>query len=89
LNFCSAVGDPVEKGEVAESKWIAVGARTGFGLGEFVRGMNPSVGMEWDWGGSGVGGKGGVRMRLGVVALDYPELPRDSDLVARLIGTNM
>lgn len=31
---------------------------------------------------------GGGKKRLGVVNLDYPELPEDSDLVARLIETN-
>lgn len=81
LNFCSAVGDPVEKGEVAESKWIAVGAHTELGFGKSVQGMNPTVQGDFDWG-SG-------KLRLGIVALDYPELPRDSDLVARLIDSNM
>jgi 1-phosphatidylinositol phosphodiesterase len=42
LNFMSAVGDPVQKGEIAESHWIAVGAHSDV-VGKFVKGMNPTV----------------------------------------------
>ena len=79
LNFMSAVGDPVEKGEIAESHWIAVGAHSNI-IGKFVQGMNPTVRKEFKW---------GVKKRYGVVAMDYPELPKDSDLIPWLIGTNM
>ncbi|KAK0718159.1 PLC-like phosphodiesterase [Lasiosphaeria miniovina] len=81
INFCSAVGDPVEHGELAEAKWIAVGART-VGL-DWVDGMNRQAD---DARGDYVGVSG--RVRLGVVNMDYPELPADNDLVARLIETN-
>ncbi|KUJ15449.1 phosphatidylinositol-specific phospholipase [Mollisia scopiformis] len=85
LNFTSAVGDPVEKGEVAESHWIAVGAHSGF-IGKFVQGMNVTTRRSFDWG-AGTEREGG-RKRYGVIAMDYPELPKDSDLIAWLIGTN-
>ncbi|TAQ85186.1 hypothetical protein B7494_g6491 [Chlorociboria aeruginascens] len=78
LNFTSAVGDPVEKGEVAESHWIAVGAHSNI-IGKFVPGMNPTVKAF----------KFKIKTRYGVIPMDYPELPKDSDLVSRLIGTNM
>jgi hypothetical protein len=32
--------------------------------------------------------KAGGKRRLGIVNLDYPELPGDNDLVARLIESN-
>jgi len=79
LNFTSAVGDPVEKGEIAESHWIAVGAHSNF-VGRFVKGMNVSVRKDFNW---------GIKTRYGVIAMDYPELPKDSDLIAWLIGTNL
>lgn len=79
INFTSAVGDPVEKGEIAESHWIAVGAHSKF-VGRFVKGMNASVRKDYKW---------GIKMRYGIIAMDYPELPKDSDLIAWLIGTNM
>lgn len=49
LNFMSAVGDPVQKGEIAESHWIAVGAHSDV-VGKFVKGMNPTVrrGFQFD-----------------------------------------
>lgn len=82
INFCSAVGDPVEHGEVAEAKWIAVGAHSDFHFfGNWVEGMNVRT---RDY----LRGLGAGKKRLGVVNLDYPELPEDSDLVARLIETN-
>ena len=79
LNFMSAVGDPVEKGEIAESHWIAVGAHSGV-VGKFVPGMNPTVRRKFSW---------DIKKRYGVIAMDYPELPKDSDLISWLIGTNM
>lgn len=83
INFCSAVGDPVEHGEVAEAKWIAVGAHSDFHFfGGWVEGMNVRT-RDYLRKLPGSGKK-----RLGVVNLDYPELPEDSDLVARLIETN-
>lgn len=82
INFCSAVGDPVEHGEVAQAKWIAVGAHSDYHFfGGWVEGMNVRT---RDY----LRGLGAGRKRLGVVNLDYPELPEDSDLVARLIETN-
>lgn len=82
INFCSAVGDPVEHGEVAEAKWIAVGAHSDFHFfGGWIEGMNVRT---RDY----LRKLGGGKKRLGVVNLDYPELPEDSDLVARLIETN-
>lgn len=83
INFCSAVGDPVEHGEVAEAKWIAVGAHSDFHwFGSWIEGMNVRTRDYLRGLGSG------KKRRLGVVNLDYPELPEDSDLVARLIETN-
>ncbi|KAF3768036.1 hypothetical protein M406DRAFT_321828, partial [Cryphonectria parasitica EP155] len=82
INFCSAVGDPVEHGEVAEAKWIAVGAHSDMHFfGKWVEGMNVRT---RDY----LRSLGNGKKRLGVVNLDYPELPEDSDLVARLIETN-
>ncbi|KAK3687514.1 phosphatidylinositol-specific phospholipase [Podospora appendiculata] len=92
INFCSAVGDPVERGEIAEAKWIAVGAHSNW-VGKWVNGMN------WltraflreqlvDEGAGGGGGDEWRKCRLGIVNLDYPELPEDNDLVACLIETN-
>lgn len=87
INFCSAVGEPVEHGEVAEAKWIAVGAHSNLHFfGRWIEGVNVRTRdflRELDEG----AGRGGTR-RLGVINLDYPELPEDSDLVARLIETN-
>lgn len=87
INFCSAVGQPVEHGEVAEAKWIAVGAHSNLHFfGRWIEGVNVRTRdylRDLDEG----AGRGGTR-RLGVVNLDYPELPEDSDLVARLIETN-
>jgi len=80
INFCSAVGDPVEHGELAEAKWIAVGAHSDF-IGKWVTGMNRLTRDYLQASGTG-------RKRLGIVNLDYPELPEDNDLVARLIETN-
>ncbi len=80
LNFCSAVGDPAEHGEIAESKWIAVGAHSNL-IGKWVTGMNQ---LTRDY----LRGDGAGRKRLGIVNLDYPELPEENDLVARLIETN-
>ncbi|KAF4630330.1 hypothetical protein G7Y89_g7809 [Cudoniella acicularis] len=79
INFTSAVGDPAEKGEIAESHWIAVGAHSKF-IGKFVPGMNENLRRNFEW---------GIKTRYGVVPMDYPELPKDSDLIAWLIGTNM
>jgi 1-phosphatidylinositol phosphodiesterase len=79
LNFMSAVGDPVDHGEIAESHWIAVGAHTKI-VGEFVTGMNVSVRKRFGW---------DVKQKYGVIAIDYPELPKDSDLVSWLVGTNI
>jgi len=79
LNFMSAVGDPAEKGEIAESHWIAVGAHSKI-IGDFVQGMNRTVRQKFKW---------DFNARYGVIAMDYPELPKDSDLIAWLIGTNM
>lgn len=82
INFCSAVGDPVEHGEVAEAKWIAVGAHSDLHFfGKWIEGMNVRTRDYLRNLGSG-------KTRMGVVNLDYPELPEDSDLVARLIETN-
>jgi len=79
INFTSAVGDPVEHGEIAESHWIAVGAHSDV-VGKFVPGMNTVVRRSFAW---------GIKTRYGVIAMDYPELPKDSDLISFLIGTNM
>ncbi|KAJ9137297.1 Phosphatidylinositol-specific phospholipase [Pleurostoma richardsiae] len=84
VNFCSAVGDPVEHGEMAEAKWIAVGAHSNF-VGKWVDGMNVVTRNYLEE--RSAGGAGG-RQRLGIVPLDYPELPEDNDLVAKLIETN-
>ncbi|CAK7565359.1 MAG: hypothetical protein SEPTF4163_003275 [Sporothrix epigloea] len=83
INFCSAVGDPAEHGEIAESKWIAVGAHSEF-IGKWVSGMNVLTNEYLQ---ANYGATCG-RDRLGVVNLDYPELPESNDLVARLIETN-
>jgi 1-phosphatidylinositol phosphodiesterase len=78
LNFTSAVGDPVEKGEIAESHWIAVGAHSDV-IGKFVPGMNTVTRRNFQW---------DMKKRYGVIAMDYPELPKESDLISWLIGTN-
>lgn len=87
INFCSAVGEPVEHGEVAEAKWIAVGAHSNLHFfGRWIEGVNVRT-RDYLRGLDEGAGRGGTR-RLGVINLDYPELPEDSDLVARLIETN-
>ncbi|KAL1846169.1 hypothetical protein Daus18300_014332 [Diaporthe australafricana] len=87
INFCSAVGEPVEHGEVAEAKWIAVGGHSNLHFfGRWVEGINVRT-RDYLRGLDEGAGRGGTR-RLGVINLDYPELPEDSDLVARLIETN-
>jgi len=90
INFCSAVGDPVEHGEIAEAKWIAVGAHSDW-IGRWVEGINVRTRdhllARAVAAAAGTGGNA-TKMRLGVVNLDYPELPEDNDLVARLIETN-
>lgn len=78
LNFMSAVGDPVQKGEIAESHWIAVGAHSDM-VGKFVPGMNVVTRRDFKW---------DMKKRYGVIAIDYPELPKESDLISWLIGTN-
>lgn len=85
INFCSAVGDPVEQGEIAEAKWVAVGARSSW-IGKWVDGMNvrtrdyiQQLQMQE---------AGTYKRRLGIVNLDFPELPAENDLVARLIEMN-
>jgi hypothetical protein len=85
INFCSAVGDPAEEGEIAEAKWIAVGAHSSW-IGKWVDGMNvrtrdyiEQLQMQET---------GPTKKRLGIVNLDYPELPQDNDIVARLIEMN-
>lgn len=86
INFCSAVGDPAEHGMIAEPKWIAVGARSSQWYGEWVDGINVRTGgyvEQLRSRGTGTGKK-----RLGIIVLDYPELPGGSDLVARLIEMN-
>jgi len=79
LNFTSAVGDPAQKGEIAESRWIAVGAHSSI-IGKFVPGMNPTTRGEYQW---------DMKKRYGIIAMDYPELPKDSDLISFLISTNL
>lgn len=69
---------PTQKGEIAESHWIAVGAHSDV-FGKFVPGMNVVLRKEFQW---------GIKQRYGVIAMDYPELPKDSDLISWLIGTN-
>ncbi|KKY33126.1 putative phosphatidylinositol phospholipase c [Diaporthe ampelina] len=87
INFCSAVGEPVEHGEVAEAKWIAVGAHSNLHFfGRWIEGVNVRT-RDYLRGLDEGAGRGRTR-RLGVINLDYPELPEDSDLVARLIETN-
>lgn len=85
VNFCSAVGDPVEQGEIAQAKWIAVGARSGL-FGPWVDGMNVTTRNYLQQ--LQVQDAGTSRRRLGIVNLDYPELPLDNDIVARLIEMN-
>ncbi|KAL1893181.1 hypothetical protein Sste5346_006613 [Sporothrix stenoceras] len=83
INFCSAVGDPAEHGEIAEAKWIAVGAHSNY-IGKWVPGMNVLTNefLQKNYGATS------GRARLGVVNLDYPELPESNDVVARLIESN-
>ncbi|KAG0645378.1 Phosphatidylinositol-specific phospholipase C [Hyphodiscus hymeniophilus] len=78
LNFMSAVGDPVQKGEIAESHWVAVGAHSDV-VGKFVKGMNPTIRKGFQFN----------KTRYGIIAIDYPELPKDSDLISWLVDTNM
>lgn len=135
INFCSAVGDPTTRGEVAQAKWVAVGARSGWVGGKWIEGMNivtrefvqarreeeellrdgddndddditddrsginsvlpPSkrtsaANGHHNGGGTGKGRVIGKRRwyRLGIVNLDYPELPVENDIVTRLIEVN-
>lgn len=85
VNFCSAVGDPAEQGEIAQAKWIAVGARSSL-FGPWVDGMNVTTRNYLQQ--LQMQEAGTSRRRLGIVNLDYPELPADNDLVARLIELN-
>ncbi|OIW32181.1 phosphatidylinositol-specific phospholipase [Coniochaeta ligniaria NRRL 30616] len=85
INFNSAVGDPAEHGEVMEAKWIAVGAHSNW-IGKWVDGMNVRTReylQELQTRETGTS-----KRRLGIVNLDFPELPGDNDLVARLIEMN-
>ncbi len=87
VNFMSAVGVPgTHSAEVAEAKWIAVGAHSHW-IGKWVDGMNVEVRryLQAQFGGAEQAAR---KWRLGVVNLDYPELPEDNDVVARLIETN-
>ncbi|RFU34620.1 hypothetical protein B7463_g1707, partial [Scytalidium lignicola] len=79
INFSSAVGDPVQKGEIAEAHWIAVGGHSHW-VGKFIHGMNVTMRRKSEW---------GTKTRYGIVPMDYPELPKDNDIVACLIGTNL
>jgi 1-phosphatidylinositol phosphodiesterase len=78
FNFTSAVGDPAQNGEIAECRWVAVGARSNI-TGEFVPGVNVVTRRDYPW---------ATRTRYGVVAMDFAELPKESDLIAWLVGTN-
>jgi 1-phosphatidylinositol phosphodiesterase len=75
----TAKADPAEHGEVAEAKWIAVGTHTDF-IGKWIPGMNRRTRDYL--------AKMAGKRRLGIVNMDYPELPADNDLVARLIESN-
>ncbi|KAM7195658.1 phosphatidylinositol-specific phospholipase [Naviculisporaceae sp. PSN 640] len=142
INFCSAVGDPTAGGDVAQAKWIAVGARSSWVGGRWIEGMNiitrefvqarreeeellrdeddndndddngdddndnDDIGNENHGtnkglllstrrstiNDSGMGKRKANRnrrwYRLGIVNLDYPELPVENDIVARLIDVN-
>ncbi|KAM7202048.1 phosphatidylinositol-specific phospholipase [Rhypophila sp. PSN 637] len=135
INFCSAVGDPTNHGEVAQAKTVAVGAKSGWFGGRWIEGMNiitreyMETRKEKEWlrddddddddndtddndkkdmkkalmtvtnrNGSSIRIKqrGETRTRrkrrrwyrLGVVNMDYPELPEENDIVARLIDVN-
>ncbi|KAH8820065.1 phosphatidylinositol-specific phospholipase [Xylogone sp. PMI_703] len=79
INFSSAVGDPVEKGEIAEAHWIAVGGHSHW-IGKFIPGMNITMRRKSEW---------GTKTRYGIVPMDYPELPKDNDIISCLIGTNL
>ncbi|KAK4450733.1 phosphatidylinositol-specific phospholipase [Podospora aff. communis PSN243] len=95
INFCSAVGDPTEHGEIAEAKWVAIGACSGWRR-KWVSGMNTLTReflaeAEFENQGNDCVQETGQQpsgVRLGIVNLDYPELPEDNDLVARLIELN-
>lgn len=82
VNFCSAVGEPMEHGEVAQARWVAVGGYSN--AGEWIDGVNVSIGDYLRKQGAGGAGK----RRLGIVPMDYPELPQGNDLVSQLIETN-
>lgn len=86
INFCSAVGDPAEQGEIAQAKWIAVGGRNGW-FGPWVDGMNVRT-RDYLKHLQRTREAGTSRRRLGIVNIDYPELPLENDLVARLIEMN-
>lgn len=79
INFMSAVGDPRQNGELAEALWIAAG--TWSVSGEFVDGVNAKVRGEFRW-------TAGKKVRYGVVVMDFPELPEESDLLSWLVSTN-
>ncbi|KAB5532622.1 phosphatidylinositol-specific phospholipase [Coniochaeta sp. 2T2.1] len=86
INFNSAVGDPVKHGEVAQAKWVAVGAHTGWWRGKWVDGMNVRTREFLEL--LENRDPGSCRRRLGIVNLDFPELPADNDIVSRLVEMN-
>lgn len=85
INFCSAVGERLKYGEVADPKSVAAGAFVGWGrkwldgvnalTAEYVTSALPASDEQ-------------AGMALGIIYMDFPELPVGNSLVRQLIQTN-
>ncbi|KAL8314934.1 hypothetical protein RB593_008500 [Gaeumannomyces tritici] len=85
INFCSAVGERLKYGEVADPKSVAAGAFVGWGrkwldgvnalTAEYVTSTLPALDKQ-------------ASRALGIIYMDFPELPVGNSLVGQLIQNN-
>lgn len=85
INFCSAVGERLNYGEVADPKSVAAGAFVGWER-KWLDGVN-ALTAEYITS-SLLAPDEQASRALGIIYMDFPELPVDNSLVRRLIQTN-
>ncbi|KLU82492.1 phosphatidylinositol phospholipase C [Magnaporthiopsis poae ATCC 64411] len=84
INFCSAVGERLKYGEVADPKSVAAGAFVGWER-KWLDGVNA---LTAEYITSSLASDEQASRSLGIIYMDFPELPVDNSLVRRLIQTN-
>ncbi|KAL8382440.1 hypothetical protein RB595_006294 [Gaeumannomyces hyphopodioides] len=85
INFCSAVGERLKYGEVADPKSVAAGAFVGWGR-KWLDGVN-ALTAEYMTSTLPTSDERASRA-LGIIYMDFPELPVGNSLVRQLIQTN-